>query len=395
MKITDVRFYPLKIRSNAKGGVYWFLIKLMTDSKVDGWGEIIWNSYNPKTLEKMISDIANNYILGENPFEIEKVFGKIFAIHCKFHTDLSSMGIISAFETACWDIIGKETNQPIYNLMGGRINDKIRTYTYLYEKNDKIFCEDFWQLPDECAKRAKEYADMGFTAVKLDPMAPYLDTYAAHMPMRETMLRAKKTIDNIRQAVGENVDIIIGTHGQFTAAGAIRVAKMLEEFDPLWLEEPTPPEHQAMLKKVSRSTTIPIATGERLATRYEFAALMADKSCDIYQIDVAGVGGLREARYIAAMAETHHSQITTHFWAGPINFAAQLQLAACSPNFLIQEAIETMNSFGGFDKIMKKPFVFEDGYIIPSTLPGLGIEIDEDKLKNYIISDYDERNILI
>ena len=395
MKIKDVFFYPIKIRSNAKGGVYWFLLKLITDSGVEGWGEIIWNAYDPATLETMVMDMAENYIIGANPFDMEKVFGKIFAIHSKLHTDLSSMGLISGFEIALWDIIGKETGQPVYNLMGGRVNDRIRTYTYLYEKEDRIFCEDFWQLPDACAKRAKEYADMGFTAVKLDPMAPYLDTYAVHMPSREAMLRAKRTIANIREAVGENVDIIIGTHGQFTAAGAIRVAKMLEEYDPLWFEEPTPPENQEILKKVSRATTIPIATGERLATRYEYVKLMTDKSCDIYQIDVAGVGGLREARYIAAMADAFHSQITTHFWAGPVNFAAQLQLDACCPNFLIQEAIETMGSFGGFDKVMKKPFVWEEGYIIPSREPGLGIEIDQAKLEKYAVKDYDERNILI
>lgn len=395
MRIADVFFYPIKVRSNAKGGVYWFLLKLVTDTQVEGWGEIIWNSYNPGTLERMVHDMAENYIIGADPFELEKVFGKIFAIHSKLHSDLSSMGIISGFEVAFWDIIGKETGQPIYNLMGGKVNERIRTYTYLYEPEDKIFCEDFWQLPGACAKRAKEYADMGFTAVKLDPMAPYLDTYAAHMPSRETLMRARQTIAEIRAAVGEKVDIIIGTHGQFTAAGAIRVAKMLEEYDPLWFEEPTPPENQPVLQKVSQATTIPIATGERLATRYEFATLMADQSCDIYQIDVAGVGGLREARYIAGMAEAFHCQITTHFWAGPVNFAAQLQLAACCPNFLIQEAIETMGSFGGFDKIMKTPFVWDNGYMIPPTAPGLGIELDEEKIKQYVISDYDERNILI
>ena len=172
MKIKDVFFYPIKIRSNAKGGVYWFLLKLITDSGVEGWGEIIWNAYDPATLEKMVMDMAENYIIGANPFDMEKVFGKIFAIHSKLHTDLSSMGLISGFEIALWDIIGKETGQPVYNLMGGRVNDRIRTYTYLYEKEDRIFCEDFWQLPDACAKRAKEYADMGFTAVKLDRWPP-------------------------------------------------------------------------------------------------------------------------------------------------------------------------------------------------------------------------------
>jgi 2-dehydro-3-deoxyphosphogalactonate aldolase len=395
MKITDVKFYPLKIRNNAKGGVYWFLLKLSTDTGASGWGEIIWNAYDPDTLRSMVKDLADNYICGADPFQIEKNFSKIYSKHCKMHTDLSTMGIISGFEIACWDIIGKETGQPIYNLLGGKVNERIRAYTYLYEKEDKIFCEDFWQLPEECSKRAKEYVDMGFTAVKLDPLAPYLDSYAVHMPARETLIRAEKTIKGIREAVGENCDIIIGTHGQFTAAGAIRVANYLEKYDPLWFEEPTPPENYSVLKKVSEAITIPIATGERLSTKYEYAGLLAEQSCDIFQLDLSGVGGILEAKKIAAMAEAWHTQITTHFWAGPVNFAAQLQLAACCPNFLIQEAIETMGAFGGFDKIMKEPFQWDAGYFIPSNKPGLGIELDEEKMKQYIVEDYDETNILI
>lgn len=396
MKITGVRYYPIKVRSNAKGGVYWFLLKLETDEGIDGWGEMIWNPYSPATLGKMMRDVADNYLIGEDPFQLERLFGKIFAIHCKHHTDLNTMGIISGFELACWDIIGKKTGQPVYNLLGGKVNPRIRAYTYLYEKDDRIFCEDFWQLPEECAQRAREYVAMGFTAVKLDPLAPYLDTYATHMPSREVILRAEKTIRLIREAVGPNVDIIIGTHGQFTPAAAVRVAKALEPFDPLWFEEPTPPENFTALKTVKQATTIPIATGERLATKYEFAPLMASQYCDIYQVDLSGVGGLLEGKKIAAMAESYHAQITTHFWAGPVNFAAQLALAACCPNFLIQEAIETMNGgFCGFEKVLDTPFEWDNGYFIPSQAPGLGLDINEDKVRQYVVESYDDQNILI
>ena len=395
MKITEVKYYPIKIRNNAKGGVYWFLLKMETDEGISGWGEMIWNAYSPKTLGMMVLDIAKNFFIGENPFNVEKLFLKAFFVQCKAHTDLATQGILSGFEIACWDIIGKACGQPVYNLMGGRINDKIRAYTYLYQKDDKIFCEDFWQLPDACAESALRYVSEGFTAVKLDPFSPYLDEYATHIPTRESILRAKKTMRAIRNAVGEGIDIILGTHGQFTAAGAILAAKEMEEFNPLWFEEPTPPENYRVLKKVSEATTIPIATGERLATKFEFASLMHDRCCDIYQLDVSGCGGISEAKKIAAMAEANHVMITTHFWAGPINFAAQLQLAASCPNFLIQEAIGKMDSFGGFDKIMDDPFVFDKGYFIPSDKPGLGIEINEEKVKNFVVNAYDEKNILI
>ena len=173
------------------------------------------------------------------------------------------------------------------------------------------------------------------------------------------------------------------------------MAKCLEKYDPLWFEEPTPPENPLVLRKVSEATTIPIATGERLATRYEYTALLEQKSCDIFQVDLSGVGGILEAKKLAAMCEAWHTQITTHFWAGPVNFAAQIQLDTCCPNFLIQEAIETMGDFGGFDKVMKKPFCWEEGYIIPSREPGLGIELDEEKIREYVIEDYEEQNILI
>lgn len=396
MKITNVRYYPVKIRTNGGGGVYWFLLKLETDEGIEGWGEIIWNHYRPGTLRKMIDDIAENYILGKNPFDVEVNFAKLFSKHCKMHTDLGTMGIVSGFEIACWDIIGKKTGQPIYNLLGGLVNPRIRAYTYLYEKNDTLFCEDFWQQSEACAQRAKECVKIGFTAIKLDPLAPYLDDFTVHMPSREVMLRAQNTIRLIREAVGPNIDIIIGTHGQFSTAGAIRVAKLFEPYDPLWFEEPTPPENFTVLKKVAQSTTIPIATGERLATKYEFAPLIASQSADIYQVDLSGCGGILEAKKIAAMAESFHSLITTHFWAGPVNFAAQLQLAACCPNFLIQEAIETMTGgFTGMDEVLDEPFIWDKGYFIPSSKPGLGLAINEEKVKKFVIEDYDDHNILI
>lgn len=395
MKIIDVKYYPVKIRTNAKGGVYWFLLKMETDEGIEGWGEIIWNAYSPSTLGSMVEDIKNTYFIGQNPFNIEKIFSKAFFIHCKSHTDLATQGILSGFEIACWDIIGKKCGQPIYNLLGGKVNERIRAYTYLYEKEDKIFCEDVWQQPELCAQRAKDYVSEGFTAVKLDPFAPYLNEYETHIPTPESILRAKKVMRAIRDAVGEKVDIIVGTHGQFTAAGAILAAKALEEFNPLWFEEPTPPENYRVLQKVSSSTSIPIATGERLSTKFEFAALMSDRSCDIYQLDLSGCGGILEAKKIAAMAEANHTLVTTHFWAGPINFAAQLHLATTCPNFLIQEAIQKMDSFGGFDKIMDNSFAFENGYFTLSEEPGLGLKINEDKVKQYLISSYDEQNILI
>ena len=161
-----------------------------------------------------------------------------------------------------------------------------------------------------------------------------------------------------------------------TTSGAIRLARRLEKFDPLWFEEPVPPENQEEMSRVARQTSIPIATGERLATKYEFAGLLATKAASILQFALGRVGGILEAKKIAGMAEAHYAQIAPHLYCGPIECAANIQIDTCSPNFLIQETIKTC---GGFHtEILKEPICWEDGYIIPSNKPGLGVELNEE-----------------
>jgi galactonate dehydratase len=160
-----------------------------------------------------------------------------------------------------------------------------------------------------------------------------------------------------------------------TAAGAIRLAKRLEPYDPLWLEEPVPPDAPDEMAKVARATSIPIATGERLTTKYDFARLLKVGAAAILQLNLGRVGGILEAKKIAGMAETYHAQIAPHLYCGPIVGAANIQIATCSPNFLILESIE---SWGGFhSEILKSPIQFEDGHVIPPTAPGLGVELNE------------------
>jgi 2-dehydro-3-deoxyphosphogalactonate aldolase len=160
-----------------------------------------------------------------------------------------------------------------------------------------------------------------------------------------------------------------------TTSSAIRLAKRLEQYDPLWLEEPVPPENVDEMARVARSTSIPIATGERLTTKYDFARLLTKQAASILQMNLGRVGGILEAKKIAGMAEAFYAQIAPHLYCGPVVGAANVQIAACSPNFLIQESIMT---WGGFHaEILKTPMTWEDGYIIPPTAPGLGVELDE------------------
>jgi len=170
--------------------------------------------------------------------------------------------------------------------------------------------------------------------------------------------------------------MLFGTHGQMTPSSAIRLARRLEKYDPLWLEEPVPPENAEEMARVARSTTIPIATGERLATKYEFAGILQKQAASILQPALGRSGGILEAKKIAGIAEAHYAQIAPHLYCGPIEAAANIQIDTCSPNFLIQESIETLCGFHA--EILKKPIRWEEGYIIPPTEPGLGVELDEE-----------------
>jgi 2-dehydro-3-deoxyphosphogalactonate aldolase len=188
--------------------------------------------------------------------------------------------------------------------------------------------------------------------------------------------RSEHFVRLIREAVGNKMDLLFGTHGQMTAAGAIRLAKRLEFADPLWFEEPVPPDSPEEMALVARATSIPIAAGERLTTKYDFARVLRANAAAILQMNLGRVGGLLEAKKIAGMAEAQHVQIAPHLYCGPIVGAANIQLATCSPNFLILEGIERWQGFHA--DILRKPIEWQDGYVIPSREPGLGVELNED-----------------
>jgi 2-dehydro-3-deoxyphosphogalactonate aldolase len=280
---------------------------------------------------------------------------------------------MSGLEMACWDIIGKTLDQPVYNLLGGQVNDKLRSYSYLYPKESDTV--DVYSDPDLAAERAAEYVEWGFTGVKFDPVGPYT-IFDGRQPSLRRLELSVEMVKRVREAVGTKADILIGTHGQFTPSGAVRLAKRLEPYDPLWFEEPTPPDDPAGMAKVARQTSIPIATGERLTTKIEFARYLEAGAAHILQPNLGRVGGILEGKKIAALAEAHNAQIAPHLYCGPIVGAANVQLATCTPNFLILEGIQ---DWGGFHaELLKTPMKWEDGFVIPPTAPGLGVELDED-----------------
>jgi len=372
MKIVEVVPYAVKTPPPHRGGEHWFFVKLTTNDGIVGYGEayLMGVPLSPSAIVKMIEDIGENYVVGSDPFQVEKLWRRLYHGVYADHPDQVLMGIISGFEIACWDIIGKALDQPIYNLLGGKYHDKLRSYTYIYPKHpgDPVFDD-----PERFGERALEYVKEGFTALKFDLIRGELVPRQLSL---ETLQKMEDFVRSMREHVGTKCDILVGTHGQMTTSSAIRLAKRLEKYDPLWFEEPVPPENRDEMAMVARHTSIPIATGERLSTVYEFREVLEKHAASILQMALGRVGGILVAKKIAGMAEAYYAQIAPHLWAGPIEGAANIQIDTCSPNFLIQEGIET---WGGFHKeILKEPIKWEKGYIIPPTKPGLGVELNEE-----------------
>ena len=373
MKLADIKTFVVGNPPPHFGGRYFVFVKLTTACGISGVGEAYCVPFEPHLVARMIEDVFARYGEGTDPHDIEVLWRRVYSSGFTQHPDLTVMGVLSALEMACWDIIGKAANQPVYKLLGGQVHERLRAYTYIYPRpGDR---SDVYHDPDLAAERAGEYLAQGFTALKFDPAGAY-SAFDGRQLSLEALDLSERFARQLREAVGMKADLLFGTHGQMTAAGAIRLARRLEPYDPLWLEEPVPPDAPEEMAKVARATSIPIATGERLATKYDFARLLAAGSAAIFQMNLGRVGGLLEAKKIAGMAEVHHVQIAPHLYCGPIVGAANIQLATCSPNFLILESIET---WGGFhSEILKNPIPFEEGHVIPPTAPGLGVELDEE-----------------
>jgi 2-dehydro-3-deoxyphosphogalactonate aldolase len=335
-----------------------------------------------------VKGVFEYYLKGKNPINREPIYRTLYSSLTAQHADYVVGGVISAFDIALWDICGKYYNTPVYNLLGGKYRDRVRTYSYLYNfeigGNLSDATSDWTRNPEKLAEIAAQFADEGFTGIKFDPLRNAIPNQLPVAPWEmslEEYDHGEKAIKLVREAVGSRADILIGTHGQITPACARRYAKRVEKYDPLWLEEPCPPENFKEMARIAASTSIPVATGERLSSIHDFQKLFAEGACAIAQPDLGSCGGITACKHIATLAESHYVLMAPHVWGGPIITAAAVQIDANIPNFLIQESI--YKSRGFFDKIVKEPFDWQDGYIIPSERPGIGIELVEEKLETY------------
>ncbi|MCW5256689.1 mandelate racemase/muconate lactonizing enzyme family protein [Verminephrobacter aporrectodeae subsp. tuberculatae] len=373
MKVVSMKSYAVAVPPPYFGGMYWIFVRLKTDCGIEGVGEVYASTFHPKVILPAIDDVFERYLLNHDPHHIERFFRAAYSSGFTQRPDLTMMGIASGLEMACWDIIGKAAGKPVYELIGGRVHERLRSYTYLYPKNSKgEYDYDDVDLAVECAM---DLMKQGFTAVKFDPAGPY-SVYSGHHLSLEVIDKSEEFCKKIRSAVGNKCDLLFGTHGQMTPASAVRLAHRLEKYDPLWFEEPVPPGQADAMAIVAGKTSIPVAAGERLSTKYEFFDLLNRGAASILQMNLGRVGGILEAKKIAGMAEAFYAQIAPHLYNGPVGAAASIQLATATPNFLIQESILTWQGFHA--ELLKKPIQWEDGFIIPSREPGLGIELNMD-----------------
>ena len=374
MKLKNLEIFVVGNRPPGWGGRYFIFVKLVTDTGIVGYGEVYAAAVGPRAMEAVIRDVFERHMAGENPENVEMMFRRCYSSGFTQRPDPTVMGAFSGMEMACWDILGKKHQRPVYALLGGLMNQRIRSYTYLYPLPHHDI-NAFWSSPEMTAESAVEMVRIGFTALKFDPAGPYT-LRGGHQPAMSDIAKSVEMCRAIRGAVGNKADLLFGTHGQFTTDGAIRLGQMLEQFNPLWYEEPIPPDNLLEFAKGAQAVRIPIATGERLTTKTEFGMLLRSGGASILQPALGRSGGILETKKIAAIAEIFNAQVAPHLYAGPVEWAANIQLAANIPNLLLVETIQTGGDF--HLELIKHSIVWKDGYILAPTAPGLGIDFDED-----------------
>lgn len=357
MKISDIKVYKVKPR--------WIFVKVLTDEGITGWGEMI-SGTKTETVVAGAYEMGKK-LIGRDPFEIERLWQEM---HRSFFRGGPINGtIISGLEMALWDIKGKALNLPVYELLGGAARDRIRVYSWI--GGDR---------PSDVAEQAQARVDKGFTAIKMNATSElhYIDSY-------NKVQAVVDRVASIRDQVGDQLEIGIDFHGRVHRPMAKVLAHALEPYHPMFLEEVVLPENWDSFDDIAREVSIPLATGERLYTRWDFKNLFRQGAIDIVQPDVALCGGILETRKIAAMAEAFDMAVAPHAPYGPVSLAATLQVDACTPNVFIQEQSLGIHYNQGFDLLdfvkNKEIFQYKDSYVQLPKGPGLGIDMDEDKIK--------------
>ena len=349
MKITKMESFFVKPR--------WHFLKISTDEGIVGWGEPIVEG-RARTVAMAVKELEP-VLIGQNPLEIERIWTEIYR-GTFYRGGPVLVSALSGIDQALWDIKGKFFGVPVYQLLGGPMRSRVRTYAHMRGSN-----------LDEVIENAKNSVEEGFTVFKTGPA----DGPVRPLDTVEFIDKAVEKVARLRAALPKNVDLALDFHGRFTPAMSIRLIRELEQFKLMFIEEPVQCENVDALVTVARSTCIPIATGERLFTRWGFREVLEKQAAVVLQPDICHAGGITEVRKIAAMAEVYYAQVAPHNPLGPISLAAGLQVAGSIPNFLCQEQVSLGEGY------IKEPFKIRDGHIDLPTKPGLGIEVDEEYIK--------------
>lgn len=353
----------------------WVFVKVETSQPgLYGWGEasLEWKT---RAVVGAVEDFAP-MLIGEDPSRIEHIYQKMYR-QSFWRLGVIGMSAISGIEQALWDIMGKEVGLPVYRLLGGRVRDRVRMYTHLGGGDMRAVYES--QQSDDpqiFVERALAVIEKGYTAVKvlLTPPTESLNSIAAYD-------YAERVMAALREAVGKEVDIMLDCHGRHFPANALEFCRILAPYKPYFIEEPVPPENVDVLAELRKQSPVPIATGERLVTRFGFRDLCEKQACHIIQPDLCHCGGLWEAKKIAAMAETYYIGVAPHNPLGPVANAAALHFALSTPNFLIQE--DMLSDVPWRWEVVQHSLETQDGYWLPTETPGLGIEVNEEAARKH------------
>ena len=344
----------------------WVFCKVETDQPgLYGWGEgsLEWKT---RAVVGAIEDFAP-MVIGEDPRRIEHIFQKLYR-QSFWRLGVIGMSAISAIKQALWDIKGKALGVPVYELLGGQVREKVRMYTHLGGGNMKSVYETFDVGP--LIDLAHKVVEQGYTAVKV-VFVPYSEPLEGIGKVKQFA----RLMGKLRESVGEQIDVMIDFHGRTYPAVAIEYINAVTEFRPYFCEEPVPPENVEALCEVREKVRVPIATGERLVGRHQFRPIFEKRACHVIQPDLCHCGGLFEAKKIAAMAEVYQMGVAPHNPLGPVANAVALHFALSTPNFLIQE--DMLSDVPWRWDVVKSSLRTENGYWLPSDVPGLGIEVDE------------------
>jgi L-alanine-DL-glutamate epimerase-like enolase superfamily enzyme len=371
MKLDSLEIFAVAPPPPGWGGRYWLIVRLSTDTGITGLGEVYAAGVGPAAMRAVIEDVFSRHMRGEDPANIELMSRRAHSSGFTQRPDPTVFGAFSGLEIACWDILGKARDCPVHGLLGGRMNSEIRAYTYLYPEPQHDIAA-FWTSPEMAAESAAARVAEGYTALKFDPAGPYT-IRGGHMPALADIDLSARFCGAIREAVGSRADLLFGTHGQFAPAGAIRLAQAIAPHDPLWYEEPIPPDNLPGLAEVAAHTSIPIATGERLTGLGEFAQAL-HHGARILQPALGRAGGIWEGKKIATLAAAHGAQLAPHLYAGPVEWAANVHLGVSCANLLMVEAIETPFH----DALVSGRPRVENGFVTAPDAPGLGITLNDD-----------------